>query len=345
MGTNVLTDNRGFIDRTFIDDISAQVARLQREGFEPIIVTSGAIAAGLESLNLDKRPTDIPSLQAAASVGQAFLTEMYAESFRKHGLQTGLILITRGDTSNRNAYLHARDTFERLIELKAIPIVNENDTIAVDEIRFGDNDTLAALIALMIDASKVIMLTDIDGLYTADPRKDPNAVLIDEVCEVSDELVSYASGAGTHLGTGGMITKLRAAKMLLSADIEMTLTAGRQADVLIRALNEELKATYFRVGGSCSLLNHKKRWIAFGSIPQAEVVIDEGAVRALRKGGVSLLSPGVKEIRGEFEEGSLVSIASESGEIVARGITSLDSKEVYTSEKHLLVHCDALALL
>lgn len=344
LGSNVLTDEHGMIDRDYIKDVARQVAELHSQGFEPIIVTSAAIAAGLEFLDFEERPSDIPSLQAAASVGQAALTETYSEVFREHNLATGLVLITRGDTSNRTTYLNGRNTFLKLLELGVIPVVNENDTVATDEIRFGDNDGLAALVALMVDADLVIMLTDIDGLYSGNPREDEGAEHIAEVCEITSEIEGYASGAGSKIGTGGMITKLRAAKMLISGNVDMVLTHGRLPNVIVDAAKGQVKGTYFRANG-CSIMNHKKRWIAFGSIPEATLYIDEGAVKALRKGGVSLLAPGLKSFSNDFKEGALVSIESSEGEIIARGLTSVSSADVFTSEKHLVVHCDALALL
>lgn len=344
LGSNVLTDDKGFIDREYIRDVSAQVAQLHKRGYEPVIVTSAAIAAGLELLHFNERPTDIPSLQAAASVGQSALTETYSEALKEHGLASGLVLITRGDTANRTTYLNARNTLTRLLELRAVPVVNENDTIAVDEIRFGDNDGLAALVALMIDADLVIMLTDIDGLYSGNPRTDEDAEHISEVCEISSELEGFASGPGSKVGTGGMVTKLRAAKMLLAGNIEMVLTNGRIPQAIVDAAEGTVRGTYFRTNG-CATMNHKKRWIAFGSIPEATITIDEGAVKALRKGGISLLAPGVKKISNDFEEGALLSIVSEDGEVVGRGLSAVASAEMYSSEKHLVVHCDVLALI
>jgi len=208
---------------------------LRNAGDEPVIVTSGAIVAGLERLGLAMRPADMPSLQAAASVGQVALVQTYASMFSDRGVVVGQVLLTRHDTGHREAYLHARDTFERLLSMGAVPIVNENDTVAVDEIRFGDNDTLAALVATMIGAHLVILLSDIEGLYDADPRVSAEARLLEHVAELTDDLVAAAGGAGTESGSGGMATKVEAARMLMKAGIPMIVCDGARPNVVVDA--------------------------------------------------------------------------------------------------------------
>lgn len=345
IGSNVLTTEQGKLDRSFIAEAVSQVVELVKRGLRPVIVTSAAIAAGFEAMGFEERPTDIPSLQAVASVGQVELVKAYSEELEKHGINAGQILITRTDMSNRTAYLHARDTFTRLIELNAIPIVNENDTIAVDEIKFGDNDTLAAMIGLMLNAKRVIMLTDIDGLYDKNPREHEDAKHISLVHRVDDELLSFASGAGSKLGTGGMKTKLSAAKMLLKAGIEMALVDGRSKKPILGAVDGSQKGTYFIPQSVLGGLNHKKRWIAMAGIPAGNIIIDRGAVKALQNGGVSLLSPGIISCSGGFKAGEMVSILDEDGALVARGLCSVDEEEVFNCKKHLVVHCDDLVLL
>lgn len=236
VGSNTLTNPSGALDRRFIASLVDQMAELVRRGYHPILVTSAAIAAGVEVLGLTSRPTDIPTLQACAAIGQVALVESYAAEFGRRGLAIGQVLLTRNDTANRTAYLHARDTFDKLIELGSIPVVNENDTVAVDEIKFGDNDTLAALVANMIDAELVILLTDVDGLYDADPRKNADAHHIDVVHKVDDSVMKVASGAGTYMGSGGMHTKLEAARVLMKAGIPMVLCDGREANAVIDAV-------------------------------------------------------------------------------------------------------------
>ena len=212
--------------KTYVAALVGQVCALREQGHEPVIVSSGAIAAGLERLGMASRPTDMPSLQAAASVGQVALIETYASLFSARGVVVGQVLLTRHDTGHREAYLHARDTFERLLDLRAVPIVNENDTVAVDEIRFGDNDTLAALVATMVGADLVIVLSDIEGLYDADPRVSAEAQLLEHVAELTDDLVAAAGGAGTEYGSGGMATKIEAARVLMKAGIPMVVCDG-----------------------------------------------------------------------------------------------------------------------
>lgn len=331
VGSSTLTDSNGMLDRAFIDSFVVQIAELSRLGYAPIIVSSAAIAAGIEGLGLTSRPTDIPTLQAAASVGQVALIEAYARAFATHDLTVGQILLTRNDTGSRQAYLHARDTFDRLIELEAIPIVNENDTVAVDEIRFGDNDTLAALVAMMVDASQAIMLTDVDGLYTADPRTNADATHVDIVHAVDEALMQTASGAGTCAGTGGMVTKLRAARLLLKAGIEMVLCDGAEEDAILKAVNKTSKGTYFTPENgedTPTALNHRKRWIALGGSVCGTIIVDDGAVKALRRGGISLLSAGIVSVEGDFAENCAISIMSKNGDSVARGLSRFSSEDI-----------------
>lgn len=327
VGTSTLTDSRGAIDRRYIASLVDQVATLRDQGFAPLIVTSGAIAAGLQTFGIEQRPTEIPVLQAAASVGQVALIEAYAAEFGRRGLAVGQVLLTRNDTANRGAYLHARDTFEQLIAHGAIPIVNENDTVAVDEIKFGDNDTLAALVAVMVDASRVIMLTDVDGLYDVDPHRNPDATHLDTISRVDEHLIACAGPTCTTVGTGGMVTKLKAARVLLKAGIAMVLCDGRRANAIAEAGTGAAGGTVFEPVPD-SHLNHRKRWIALGGPVAGTVVVDAGAASALQRGGVSLLTPGVTEVLGEFEPGSPVSIESATGELVARGICAFSAAEL-----------------
>lgn len=327
VGTSTLTTPRGAIDRRYIATLVDQVAQLRDRGFQPLIVTSGAITAGLETLGLTQRPADMPTLQAAASVGQVSLLEAYSAEFGRRGLAIGQVLLTRNDTANRSAYLHARDTFERLLELGAVPIVNENDTVSVEEIKFGDNDTLAALVAVMVDAERVIMLTDVDGLYDLDPRVNENATHLDVVNRVDQHLIACAGPTCTTVGTGGMVTKLKAARVLLKAGIAMVLCDGRRANAISDAAEGSADGTVFEPDPQ-SHLNHKKRWIALGGPVAGTILIDAGAVRALQKGGISLLTAGVHGVIGEFPESSPIAIESESGELIARGLTAFSSTDL-----------------
>ncbi|MCL2491674.1 MAG: glutamate 5-kinase [Coriobacteriia bacterium] len=245
VGSNTLTNEYNKLDHHFIATLVEQIADLCRQGHEVVLVSSGAIAAGLEVLNLDKRPTDIPSLQACASVGQVALVEMYGAQFGRRGFPIGQVLLTKPDTENEVSYAHAKDTFERLLALGAIPIVNENDTVAVEEIAFGDNDTLAALVAEMIGADHVVILTDIDGYYDKNPMICPDAQLVERVAEVSEEMIEDAGDSGSGLGSGGMRTKLEAAKSLLDHEITMTLCDGRCANVVVDAVAGSSSGTVF----------------------------------------------------------------------------------------------------
>lgn len=359
VGTNTLTDEQGKIDRAYLSDLIHQIALLKARGHKVIIVTSGAIAAGLEMLGMDERPTDIPTLQATAAAGQVALIEAYANELAVHNLVAAQVLLTRHDTGDRHTYLHARDTLERLLSLGAVPVINENDTVAIEEIAFGDNDTLAALVATVVDASRVILLTDVDGLYTANPRKDPNAQRIVKLSRITKDIIEMASEAGSKFGSGGMITKLRAARVLLASGISMVLCDGRAENAVIGAAEGTIEGTYFepdQEGG----LNQRKRWIALGGATQGSLIVDNGAVRALQKGGSSLLSAGIVDVTGDFGPQSPVAIVDENGMVVARGISAYSSAEVarvlgaHSDEAEALVpqrggapvvHCDHMAVL
>lgn len=359
VGTNTLTDAGGKIDRTYLASLVEQVAQLKTQGWQVVVVTSGAIAAGVEALGMDARPQDIPTLQAVAAAGQVSLIDAYATALAEHGLLAAQVLLTRHDTGDRHTYLHARDTLERLLTLGAVPVINENDTVAVEEIAFGDNDTLAALVATVIDASLVVLLTDVDGLYTANPRKDSSARRIEKLSHITKDIIDMASGTGSALGSGGMITKLRAARVLLASGIPMALCDGREKDALLQVVSGDFNGTLFEPESECGL-NQRKRWIALGGAIQGSLTIDSGAVRALQKGGASLLSAGVLSVAGEFEAQSPVSIVDENGMVIARGISAYSSAEVarvlgaHSDEAQRLVpqrggaplvHCDYMAVL
>jgi glutamate 5-kinase len=322
------------------------------------MVTSGAIAAGLGRLGMSERPHDMPSLQAAASVGQVALIECYAALFAERGVTVGQVLLTRHDTGHREAYLHARDTLERLIELHAVPIVNENDTVAVDEIRFGDNDTLAALVATMAGADLVVLLSDIEGLYDADPRIASEARLLDRVDELTDDLVAAAGGSGSEQGSGGMATKVEAARVLMKAGIPLVICDGRRQGVVVDAVEGRSCGTVF--SPKTGPMGARKLWIALGRRPAGEIVIDEGAKRAVLDREASLLPAGVVAVKGTFSKGDAVVLTDCDGAVVARGLTGFSSgdlesvkgkktTEISVSHPHLagveVVHRDSLAVL
>jgi len=326
IGSSTLTGESGGVDRGFVDDLVGQVGELLGDGCQVAIVTSGAIAAGVQRLGLAERPADMPGLQAAASVGQVALVEVYAQSLAAHGLVAGQVLLTRHDTGHRESFLHARDTFERLLSLGAVPVVNENDTVAVDEIRFGDNDTLAALVAVMIGADLVVLLSDIEGLYDADPRVSSEATLLEQVDELTDDMVAAAGGSGSDHGSGGMATKIEAAKVLMKAGIPMVICDGRRPQVVLDAAAGKAVGTMF--DGGEGTVGARKLWIALGRNPAGEVVIDEGACDAVRVRNTSLLPAGVVAVRGTFEVGDAVALVDTAGAVVARGLAEMSSGEL-----------------
>lgn len=326
VGSSTLACPDGGLDRPLAETLVGQVARLKQDGWQPVLVTSGAIAAGFEALGLPMRPSDMPSLQASASVGQVQVLGMYAALFAAHGITVGQVLLTRHDTKDRQAYLHARNTFERLLTLGAVPVVNENDTVAVDEIRFGDNDTLAALVAVMVGADLVVLLTDIEGLYSSDPRVDAEAELLEHISELTEQVLSAAGGAGTEMGSGGMLTKVEAAKVLMKAGIPMVVCDGRRPDVVLGAARGEAVGTYF--AGNTDSIGARKLWIALGHRPCGDIVIDDGAREALTMRGKSLLPAGVVGVTGTFEAGDAVVLRDATGAMIARGLVGISSADL-----------------
>ena len=319
IGSATLTTSESSIDYGFLDELAAQLDTVRREGWDVVVVTSAAIACGLEALGIARRPTDMPSLQAAASVGQSALSTAYAAAFGKRDMLTSVVLLTRRDTADRTAYLHARDTLCRLLELDVVPIVNENDTVSVEQIRFGDNDTLAALVACLIDADLMVILSDIDGLYTANPQIDSSATLIPCVDRVGRDILAAAGGAVSGVGSGGMITKIKAARVLMAAGIPMVICQGRRAGCVADAARGLPVGTLFTAPERPHEITPKKLWIALGDAVHGTLVVDEGARAALVERGKSLLSVGIREVRGSFDYDDIVDVADETGHVFARG--------------------------
>jgi len=328
VGSSTLVAEDGTPDRAYIDGLVEQISRLQEAGTRVVLVTSGAIAAGRENLGEALDRDDIPSLQAAAAIGQVQILGMYAALFASRGIAVGQVLLTRHDTAHRQAYLHARDTLERLMTLGVVPIVNENDTVAVDEIRFGDNDTLAALVAAMVGADLVVVLTDIEGLYDSDPRLDDEAQLLEHIDELTDEVYEAAGASGSAVGSGGMVTKVEAAKVLMQAGIPMVICDGRRPDVIVDAVDGKPVGTLF--AGGPARLKGRKLWIALAQKTAGEVVVDDGAREALRSRGKSLLPIGVVGITGVFNTGDAIVLRDAAGDEVARGLTEMSSDELET---------------
>ncbi|MCC6731296.1 MAG: glutamate 5-kinase [Chthonomonadales bacterium] len=329
VGTSTLVDAEGRLDRAFIDDLAAQMAQLRAVSCEGILVSSGAIGAGRERLGGPGRagdPGDLPFRQAAAAVGQVVLMEAYARAFAARGCTAAQVLLTREDASSRLRFLNARNTFRALLTLGAVPVVNENDTVAVDEIRFGDNDTLAALVAVVVEADTLVMLSDVDGLH---PRREDGTLEerpLAEVARIDAEIEAAACGPGTALGTGGMRTKLEAARIASGAGIRTVIAAGRRPSVLAEIAAGHNPGTTF--APSAARLRGRRRWIAAGVRPRGCVVVNAGAARALRSERFSLLAVGVTDVQGEFGGGDLVEVRDEAGRRLARGLTNYSAAEI-----------------
>ncbi|MGI6216652.1 MAG: glutamate 5-kinase [Coriobacteriales bacterium] len=328
IGTSTLVDEKKRLKIGFLYEVARQVDELRKHDIDTLIVTSGAIGIGVRRLRLKKKPDDVPTLQACAAIGQVELASRYDEAFYHYGIQMAQVLLTRYETGVRESYLHARDTLEKLLELHIVPLINENDTVAVDEILFGDNDTLATVVATMINADLVILLTDIDGLYTADPRKSEDAELLEKVGDLTEDLYNAAGGSGSTLGSGGMITKVKAARVLMSAGIPMVICQGSRPNVILDVARGENIGTLFDSNGGKHHTNAKKLWIALGRRPEGDVLIDDGAVKAIREKGSSLLPVGVKSISGEFEAGDPVNIMTVDGKLVGRGIVRMGHEDL-----------------
>jgi glutamate 5-kinase len=326
VGTYTLSDASGRLDREQMRGVVGQIASLREGGREVVLVSSGAIAAGVELMGLGERPRDIPSLQAASSVGQGLLLQLYAGFFGEHGILVGQVLFTQYDFAHRQQYLNARNTFRRLLEQGVVPLVNENDTVAVEEIRFGDNDRLAALVAALIEADLMVMLSDIQGFYTADPKRDAGARLISEVERITPAMLEAAGEALEEHSSGGMAAKLEAARIATASGIGVVIAPGREPDVLAGVASGKRIGTYFHPRKK--KLRGQKHWIAFGTRPQGTIVIDQGARDALLHGGKSLLPAGVVECRGNFNPGDAVEVIDESGRKVAKGLCGLSSAEL-----------------
>ena len=319
IGSSTLVDKQGKLDRGYFEGLAAQVHALRKAGWSPLIVSSAAIACGLEALRITERPSDMPSLQAAASVGQNALMATYAEAFSRYDILTSCVLITRHSTANRNAYLHARDTLERLLDFEVVPIINENDTVSVEQIRFGDNDTLAALVSCLVQADLCVIFSDIEGLFSANPTLDPSATLVPEVTHITPELIATAGGATSKVGSGGMITKIRAARVLMVAGITMVICHGRKPDALSRLIEGESVGTRFVAQKVPHDITPRKLWIALGDSAKGVIEVDQGAKRALVKQGSSLLPVGIVSVEGEFAPGDIVDIKDTDGYLFARG--------------------------
>ena len=353
----VTNDGRG-LDHARLARWAEQIAALSKLGKEVVLVSSGAIAEGIKRLGWSKRPHALNELQAAAAVGQMGLVEAYERGFRGHGLHTAQVLLTHADLADRERYLNARSTLRTLLALKVIPIINENDTVTTDEIKVGDNDTLGALVANLIEADALIILTDQPGLYTADPRKHPDAEFVHEAVAGDPALEAMAGGAGSSVGTGGMLTKILAAKRAARSGAHTVIASGREDKVLERLAAGEAIGT--RLLAKQAPLAARRQWLADHLQVRGKLVLDPGAVQALISQGKSLLAIGVTEVIGEFQRGEVVGCIDQSGRDIARGLANYSTVEARRiagkptaeieailgyQEEPELIHRDNLALL
>jgi len=317
IGSGVISDDRG-LDLPRIEEISRDVCELRRRGFEVVLVSSGAVAAGKADLGVVGRPPTIPLKQAAAAIGQSRLMRAYKECLRGRGYKVAQVLLTRDDLANRRRYLNARNTLMTLLDYGVIPVINENDTVVVDEIRFGDNDNLSAMVTNLVEANLLVILSDVDGLYDRDPNRYPDARLIPEVERITGEIEATAGDTDNSVGTGGMATKIKAAKRAALYGVGTAIINGCTPRSLIRLFDGEEIGTYFLPGQS--RMAARKHWIAFTKKPRGKLFVDEGARKALVEGGKSLLPSGIQGIEGGFDRGDAVRLCDADGVEFAKGV-------------------------
>jgi glutamate 5-kinase len=325
VGSSLVTNEGRGVDAQAIGNWSRQLAALAHSGREVIMVSSGAIAEGMKRLGWQTRPRELPELQAAAAVGQMGLAQMYESQLRSHGMASAQVLLTHADLADRERYLNARSTLLTLLQLQVIPVINENDTVVNEEIKFGDNDTLGALVANLVDADALVILTDQRGLYAADPRKEPDARFIDCAQAGDPELERMAGGAGSSLGRGGMITKILAAKRAAGSGASTVIAWGREPDVLLRLCAGEAIGTL--LVAAMPKLAARKQWMADHLQLRGAVTVDAGAVAKLRDEGKSLLPIGVTEVMGDFSRGDVIAVRGPDGVEIARGLANYAAPE------------------
>jgi glutamate 5-kinase len=325
VGSSLVTDEGRGLDAEAIGAWCAQLAALAQQGREVVMVSSGAIAEGMKRLGWATRPRELPELQAAAAVGQMGLAQMYESQLARHGLTSAQVLLTHADLADRERYLNARSTLLTLLSLKVIPVINENDTVVNDEIKFGDNDTLGALVANLVEADALVILTDQKGLYSADPRKDPAARFIDVADAGDPVLEQMAGGAGSSIGRGGMITKVLAAKRAASSGASTVIAWGREPNVLLRLAQGEAIGT--TLVARTAKLAARKQWMADHLQLRGAVTVDAGAAQKLRNEGRSLLPIGVVAVDGDFSRGDVIAVCTHEGVQIARGLANYSAAE------------------
>jgi len=358
VGSSLVTDAGRGLDRDAISGWADQIATLIRSGCEIVLVSSGAIAEGMKRLGWKKRPRAIHDLQAAAAVGQMGLVQMYESCFRRHDLHAAQVLLTHEDLADRKRYLNARSTLRALVALGVVPVINENDTVATEEIRFGDNDTLGALVTNLVEADALVILTDQEGLFTADPRRDSSATRVERAQAGDPALETMAGGAGSDIGRGGMLTKVLAAKRAARSGAHTVIASGREPGALLRLAAGEALGTLLIAENTT--LAARKQWLADNLVVPGRLTLDEGAVRALASDGKSLLPIGVHAVEGDFDRGAVVSCLAPDGREIARGLVNYDAQDTrrilrtptseietrlgYVAEPEL-IHRDNLVLL
>ena len=325
VGSSLVTNDGRGLDEAAIGDWCRQLSLLVRGGRELIMVSSGAIAEGMKRLGWRTRPSEIHELQAAAAVGQMGLAQMYETKLREHGLGSAQVLLTHADLADRERYLNARSTLLTLLKLGVVPVINENDTVVTDEIKFGDNDTLGALVANLVEADALVILTDQNGLYTADPRRDPMASFVHEAKAGDPALEAMAGGAGSSLGRGGMITKILAAKRAAGSGASTVIAWGREPDALLRLTQGEAIGTLLIAQTQKN--QARKQWMADHLQLRGAVTVDPGAVHQLRAGGKSLLPIGMTAVEGDFSRGDVIAVRDPQGLEIARGLANYASTE------------------
>ena len=326
IGTSSLTNPRGDISPEKVKQIVAQVDEIRKAGHQVVIVTSGAIAAGFRRLGYQERPKTVADKQAAAAVGQGLLIEEYTRYFYKIGYVAAQLLVNRSDFSDKRRYQNAFNTLMKLLKKGAVPIINENDTVSIEELKFGDNDTLSAHVASLIHADMLILLTDVDGLYTSNPQNDATARRIDVVEQIDGDIEKMALDTGGKTGTGGMRSKISAARLAVMSGVPVFICSSRDEDVLVKAVRGAATGTLFKA--QAHNMNTRQQWLAFHSDVRGSAVIDHGAVTALRKRHTSLLPAGITEVLGDFAKGDVIEILDKDHNFIGRGISQYDSREL-----------------
>lgn len=326
IGSSSLTGSRGGLNREAIAYFAGELAELYRRGVQPLLVTSGAVAAGFRAIGYPERPKKLYEKQASAAVGQALLMRAYQEALAGHGHVVAQILLTRTDFHSRKRIGSAVMTIEELLERGILPIFNENDTVSVDELKFGDNDTLSALVANLVKAERLVILTDTDGLYSADPRQDPNAIKYEAIGEISDDIYRMAGGSGSSVGTGGMRSKLDAARIATRGGVPVLVGRATETGDLADAAEGRGRGTHFTT--TLSSMSVKKQWLGYLSRPLGALIVDAGAKRALAEEGRSLLPVGITAVEGQFHAGDVVEVRGPDGDVVGRGVVNYDMEDL-----------------